>query len=438
MADDDTPVEPLDAPAVAAPQMRRNGRPKRISRWDRPPEPHDWRWVVGHIGRLLITVGLLMFGFVAYQLWGTGIQTARAQNQLDSEFSASIEESGSAPATHAPAVTTTTTPPDTTTPDTAVVPDPTTTTAPPATTTTIPVAQDYGDIAPGDVLLELVIPRIDFNWKVVAGVGVGELAQGPGHFPDTPLPGQLGNAAIAGHRTGHGGPFFDLDQLQPGDEIQVYTRLGDAYAYIVTDSLVVTPQDYNVITDSDPQVATLTLITCEPKYTSKQRLVVHATLDPSRGSPVGLPLVYGAAASSELPSDDTAIDTTTVAPTTTVAVTDPTVAGVPATSAVAVAPTVDTATTEAAAVSTVTGVSRNGNASEFAEDAFSQGWFDDDAAWPHVAGWAILLGVVAYGAYRLAKRYRRLYLAFVAGFVPFVVVLYFFYENINRLLPAAI
>src|SRR5215207_11247617 len=57
-----------------------------VSKWDRPPEPKDWRYFVGGAGRVLIALGLLMFGFVAYQLWGTGIETARAQNQLENEF----------------------------------------------------------------------------------------------------------------------------------------------------------------------------------------------------------------------------------------------------------------------------------------------------------------------------------------------------------------
>ena len=51
----------------------------RTSRWDRPPAPHDLRWWVRLLGKVLIVAGLLIFGFVAYQLWGTGIQTARAQ-----------------------------------------------------------------------------------------------------------------------------------------------------------------------------------------------------------------------------------------------------------------------------------------------------------------------------------------------------------------------
>ena len=60
--------------------------PSRVRKFDRPPPPHDWRWWVGGLGKILIATGLLMFGFVAYQLWGTGIETARAQNALENEF----------------------------------------------------------------------------------------------------------------------------------------------------------------------------------------------------------------------------------------------------------------------------------------------------------------------------------------------------------------
>ncbi|MEO6123718.1 MAG: class E sortase [Ilumatobacteraceae bacterium] len=470
-----TTKAPAPAPTpiwTPPPALRRNGAPKRkrISRWDRPPEPHDWRWVVGHIGRALITLGLLMFGFVAYQLWGTGIQTARAQNQLDTQFDNLFEENGIVPDTLGPPTSTTVVETAESAPGTTSVTDPPTTsgttgptsptdtaaatTEPP--TTAAPVEQNYGNIDPGEALLKLVIPRIDFNWKVVAGVSSKDLAKGPGHFADTPLPGQLGNSAIAGHRTGHGGPFLDLDRLQPGDEIQVYTKLGDAYVYIVTDSVVVDPSDYHVITDSDPNAATLTLVTCDPKYTSKRRLVVHATLDPTRGSPVGLPLIYYGQdepipVEPILPSDDTTLDTSvntspsttasiasTASTATTTAVTAP-----GATTGSSVDSTTPIETDPAADTSTVSGGDDGSDstpaASAFAgEDAFSQGWFDDVAAWPHVIGWAVLLAAVAYGAFRLAKRYRRLYLALLVGCVPFVVVLYFFYENVNRLLPAAI
>ena len=61
-------------------------KPRRVSRWDRPKPPHDWRWVVGGVGKVLIVTGLLMFAFVAYQLWGTGIEYAQAQSRLDNEL----------------------------------------------------------------------------------------------------------------------------------------------------------------------------------------------------------------------------------------------------------------------------------------------------------------------------------------------------------------
>jgi len=54
--------------------------------FERPKQPHDWRWWVGGIGKSLITLGLLLFAFVGYQLWGTGIQTARSQNSLENQF----------------------------------------------------------------------------------------------------------------------------------------------------------------------------------------------------------------------------------------------------------------------------------------------------------------------------------------------------------------
>lgn len=400
--------------------------------------------MVGHLGRALITLGLMMFGFVAYQLWGTGLETLRAQSDLESDFNRGFDELGItpdtlAPASSAPVITTTTAPtpsdasaPGTSTPGTSTpgtsTPDsvePPVVTEPTATTVE-PVPQNYGQVLPSDVLGRIKIPDADVDFYYVAGVSVQALRHGVGHFPNTPLPGQLGNAALAGHRTSHLAPFEDLDQLQIGDEIQIFTAIGDAYAYNVTDIFVVNPSDYQVVTDSDPNVATLTLITCTPKYTSQQRLVIKAVLDPSRGSPVGQPtLFYG----EDPATVDTSVDATlppeeTVRSTDAPASTTAESSAVPETTGAAVTPTTDGATSAIA---------------EFTEDdAFSQGWFDDGAAWPHVIGWAALLAAVWYGCYRLAKRYRRLWLGIVVGIVPFIAVLYLFYENVNRLLPAAI
>src|SRR3954469_19773969 len=102
---------------------------EKVSRWDRPKPPHDWRWVVGGIGRILIGLGLMMFAFVAYQLWGTGIQTAQAQRTLSRDFDAQV-------AVPAPGTTTTTTPATTVPPTTDVTSTAPVTAAP---TTTAPV-----------------------------------------------------------------------------------------------------------------------------------------------------------------------------------------------------------------------------------------------------------------------------------------------------------
>jgi sortase A len=437
---------PTPAPVIDPPPLQRRRR-QRISRWDRPPEPRDWRWAVGHVGRALITLGLLMFGFVGYQLWGTGIQTARAQDHLKSEFATELSNAGITQDTLGPA-TSTTTAADTTAPATsdtvsgATIP-PTTTPATvlPDTSTTavVPVQQVYGNVQPGDSLGEIRIPKIDLDFYIVAGVSKANLDDGVGHFPNTPLPGQVGNSALAGHRTSHLAPFGDLDLLRPGDEVQIFTKIGGAYSYIVTDSLVVKPTDYHVVTDSDPNRATLTLITCTPKLSSKQRLVVHATLDTTRGSPVGLPLIYygqdPSTVSPVLPDEDTA-DTGD----TGVSTTDTASAG--STTPTTGESTSSTTSTPAAVVTTPgtadTTVASITVGDQFADDAFSQGWFDDGAAWPHVIGWAAAFGLVWYAAYRLARRFRNAWLGLAAGIVPVIVVLYFLYENINRLLPAAL
>ena len=75
---------------VATPRLTRRGR---VRKWDRPPPPHDWRWYVGNVGKVLIAVGLLMFGFVGYQLYGTGIETAAAQNALEDDFEELLAQS---------------------------------------------------------------------------------------------------------------------------------------------------------------------------------------------------------------------------------------------------------------------------------------------------------------------------------------------------------
>jgi sortase A len=122
----------------------------------------------------------------------------------------------------------------------------------------------------------ITMPTIGVEDVVIyEGVDRETLMSGPGHMPTTPLPGQPGNSVLSGHRTTHGRPFFDLDLLEVGDPVRVRTRIG-IHVYEVREILVVAPTDVWV---ADPREgAWLTLTTCEPKFSSRQRLVIQAEM----------------------------------------------------------------------------------------------------------------------------------------------------------------
>jgi sortase A len=385
---------------------------EKVSHWDRPKPPHDWRWVIGGIGRTLITLGLLMFAFVAYQLWGTGIQTAQAQRTLSREFDemiANVEPTTTIATTIA--TTTTAAAPDDTQPDT-----PTTTVAPVMPTAKpIPAAEE--------AVARLQIPRIGLNRIVVEGATAEALTKGPGHFPETPLPGQLGNAAIAGHRTTHLHPFFDIDVLVPGDEIIVIT-LNGRYVYHVTGTEIVAPDDYAaVIPTTDITKATLTLVSCTPRYSAKNRIIVRSELVPDQSDP----LTEAAPVLPTAEPSDSAITLPDEGPVTVVDTVGPTVA------TAADSTTADTVPTAAAPADTIS--AEPTSPATATPDAFSDGWFSDSSAITPSLMWGLILAAVAYGIYWLSHKVRRYWVGALAGFVPFLVVLYFFYENINRLLP---
>lgn len=434
----DPPATGTPAPAAPGPlnqleQLAPGDTPSRPSRWDRPPEPKDWRWFIGGLGRVLISVGVLMFAFVGYQLYGTGIQTAQAQNRLEDEFEDLLATAGGGTtATDVTAPTVTTAAP--VTPDTVPATVPTSSEPTPSTSSTVPAAR----LTPppqGDPLAKLTIPSIDLEKIVIEGVRTSDLEDGPGHFPETPLPGQYGNAAIAGHRTTHGQPFNRIDELQVGDEVIVETIVG-RYTYLVTGQVIVSPNDYQlVIPTTDPTVATLTLTSCHPKFSAKQRIVVTAVLDPARSDLVTAPYVPPAGeapAPSVIPGDDLpATDDTEVATATTT----PTTAGTEATAPGTVpggAGTIDDALAEGAG--TIDGGDLDETASA-SQDLFENSWFSDPDAFPQVAIWGVLLTLVALAATALSRRVRRNWVGALVGIGPFVIVLYFWFENVNRLLP---
>jgi sortase A len=237
------------------------------------------RTVVRAVGRVLITVGLLILLFVAYQLWGTGIYEARAQSDLESKFDRELARSQTTTTT-APPSSATTAPTTTTSPGPFLTTSPPTTTAP-ATTTAPPVVQPP---PAGDPIGVIKIDKIGVDKVVVEGTSVPDLRRGPGHYEGSPLPGQLGNAAIAGHRTTYGAPFGDLDQLANGDTISVRTLTGTWNYKLMRDPFVVSPNQIEVL-DAVPGQATLTLTTCNPKYSASERLVVKAQLTGAQALP---------------------------------------------------------------------------------------------------------------------------------------------------------
>lgn len=133
-----------------------------------------------------------------------------------------------------------------------------------------------GRIAPESPVTRLRVPRLGIDVVVVEGVTEGALRAGAGHYPNTPLPGQPGNVAIAGHRVTYGKPFRHLDRVVRGDRIELRTPVG-TFSYVVTrEPFVVLPDDLSVVAP-DPR-SMLTLTTCNPVHSARERLVVQAVL----------------------------------------------------------------------------------------------------------------------------------------------------------------
>jgi sortase A len=216
--------------------------------------------ITGVLGRIILGGGVLILLFVAYQLWGTDIAESHSQAVLRERLEAQLHHTGSHPTT----TTTTTAGPSST------------------TTTTTTATGDQPTVGPtiaapddGNPVGLLKIAKIGLDKVIVQGTSTNDLRQGPGHYPGTPLPGEQGNAAIAGHRTTYGAPFYNLDALAVGDPIVVTTVQG-TFTYDVTGTVVVSPNDTSVVDNTTfPE---LTLTTCNPRFSASSRLVVHARL----------------------------------------------------------------------------------------------------------------------------------------------------------------
>jgi sortase A len=196
------------------------------------------RTLIRSVGELCITAGMILLFFVAYELWGTGAYTKAQQNKLNDELTKSW--SGN-------------------------------------------VTSERVRLGHGLALIR--IPRLGkgFHYVVIEGVSVADLRKGPGHYPGTAMPGQVGNFVISGHRTTYLAPFNRLNELRDGDTILIDTR-SRQYAYQVTAKKVVLPTDVNVVAPVPghpkqfPTKRLITLTTCNPKYSATQRLIVFGQL----------------------------------------------------------------------------------------------------------------------------------------------------------------
>ncbi len=373
--------------------------------------------MIGGIGRTLLVSGVLVLLFVAYQLWGTALQERRAQDRLEDEFAEVLAEAGIEDAIDVAATSSTggedgadtddadADAEDDGADDADAGADETTGADVADDSEPVVVPTRFGPPPPpadnGDPVARLRIPRLDLDKVVVSGVSTEDLKQGPGHFPGTPLPGQAGNAAIAGHRTTYGAPFFDFDDLEPGDEIFVTTLQG-TFTYEVTSSEIVPPSAIEVLAPTDDN--RLTFSTCNPKYSAAERLIVVAHLvgEAAPGGPTP-----SAPAPAELPTED--LDDPQ-APDTVLAEGDP-------------ADDEATTTTVAVASAGLSEIDLGGDLDGASSSRVP------------VVVWGLICALLWTGGWLLGRTWRR-WPAYAVTAPFFLVSLFVFYENISRLLPA--
>ncbi len=215
---------------------------------------------VGVLGELLITLGVLLLGFLVWQLWWTDVEGDRAQAEIVRELDFA-EPPAAAAADEGPLVAE---------PRRDEPPAPPAEPEHAATIATLQVPRWTGEP-------ERPISQGTDRPTVLDVLGIG-------HYPGTAMPGGVGNFALAGHRVTFGKPFNRIEELQVGDPLVV--RTADTwYVYRVTSSEVVLPADVRVIAPVpnepgvEPTERFITLTTCHPMFSARERFIVHGVLD---------------------------------------------------------------------------------------------------------------------------------------------------------------
>lgn len=213
---------------------------------------------VRSLGELMITAGLVLLLFCAYQLVWTNIAADRAQGRVSDALRDQWSSQGG-----------------TASPDSKI-------------------RLSKSDFGKGFAFLH--IPRLGRNYSVpvVQGVSLPDLSRGVGHYPKTAVPGEIGNFAVAGHRATNGEPFAHLDAVKVGDSLVVETR-SEWLTYIVDKVRIVAPSAVWVLDPvpgnptAQPTRQLITLTTCNPRWASTQRLIVFGHLEQTQPTSEGRP-----------------------------------------------------------------------------------------------------------------------------------------------------
>ncbi len=387
------------------------------------------------VGAGLLTLGVLVVLFVAYDLWGTAIAEHHSQSTLARQFRTEVAQASRAAGRPASRAGTGHRPSGV-----AGASGPGAKSAASGArggrsgTGHVAVATRRGPtvlVPPaGGAIDHIVIPAIGVERYVVQGVAEADLQMGPGHYPGTPLPGQRGNVGIAGHRTTFGAPFFELNALRPGDFVYLTDTSRTTWVYRVQRQWVVAPTDVGVLNPTPG--SELTLTTCNPRFEATSRLVVRAALAgrlaPGAHLAPGLPVAAaGSPGASAAANRSHPRATSTSTPVTT---------GAPAGGA-ASSPghtggsTHDPVVSLPAAAGPSPLVEASGAKSVAASTAGA--W-----SWVGAAAWGLLALAVWVTARVLGARRRRWGKAavLVPGAAVALVPVWFVFENLVRLLPA--
>lgn len=224
-------------------------------------KPSAGQRIMGGFGEILITLGIVLLLFVAWELWWTNIDANKAQQQVTTQFVQGLEigignddDKDFGPA---------------------------------------PIAK----IPEGETFGIFYVPRFgkDFAHPVTNGVGMDVLnTVGIGHYPETQAPGELGNFAVAAHRQTHGQVFWDIDKFETGDKIYLQTKEG-FYTYEWRNTEIVEPSQGEVLLPvphepgTEPTTSILTMTSCHPPFTTRLRIIAYSELTSWRPAEAGAP-----------------------------------------------------------------------------------------------------------------------------------------------------